>query len=231
MNYDFSESQKNYKFEKFDQYFIATDAIRKLIECPTSSDSQTVESDKSGITQSISRYVCRHGRINPFASNKVKVVSPRAFGLLSTTFGVDLSRDNIVIPVDEEFGICWSCLYSCFNYLHFRDMLKTEVKSVKEMLQLEYDKDKEEDKTIRSSSNNRSQSSNKSTPKKQESFIKKKKKSSDDDEEEEEESEDDIIVLEEISTPSPSSSSSRGSGRKSPSSSQQKQRTPARGIY
>lgn len=137
-----------------DFFFIPTEIIRKLLtengslsdeQATCTSTAAAASNNEETSSAIISKYLCPHKRLNPFAINKLKIVSRWGIEKARSELGIDWLEQGLCLPCyDEQKALCWDCLYACYEYARSRDTIKAEAKKVKALLELEYDADGEE---------------------------------------------------------------------------------------
>lgn len=138
---------------KKDHFFLPTEVIRKLLEVDNNNkDDGTGANSGAKSSQNennlvdpnaMVKYMCSHKHLNPFAINKLKVVSRRGLELLKEKLGVDWHA--LALPAyDTGSTLCRQCVLFCLEYVKLREVLKNEAKRVRTLLQQEHTDENDE---------------------------------------------------------------------------------------
>lgn len=129
-----------------DYYFLPTEVIRKILDLKieidsksnSTTDQNSCEETKLNLgPNTITKYICGHNRLNPFAINKFKVVSRSGLDLLKAKLKIEWN--SFALPVyNTRTTLCFECVQVCLEFLRLRETLKIQAKNVRTLLQIEF---------------------------------------------------------------------------------------------
>ncbi|CAF0845967.1 unnamed protein product, partial [Brachionus calyciflorus] len=117
--------------EKDLYYFIPVDFVRKLI----AGDFSHGQTDLNTLTN---KFLCSHKKLNPLATNRLKLVSRKGLDIFCNVYSTSLSDLGTLEAFNNTTTRCWPCVTHCFEYIKFKDNVKQDVKIFRQLLKYEY---------------------------------------------------------------------------------------------
>jgi hypothetical protein len=112
-----------------DYYFINIDFLKRWIQGDPLNDCLQ-------LTKKSLKYQCSHFQLNPFAINYFKLVRSSGIDLFAETYNINKSDLGLMLACskDKNTKLCHLCVYHCFNYFKYKEILKNETKLLTNLL-------------------------------------------------------------------------------------------------